>query len=1369
MFIAEKKIQFIDLPVNKDFGEDEDFFRLKAPNGRELHLKKLPFQLSQPLPDKLSCRVKGYNEGTPIIGHNMPHYVSEFYADGFSAGKEFEFRVVSKPHDNQGFYRLEDGNGLQFKLQEQKSAFAIGQTVKCRFEYLDQNVYILRRSNADMQIKIITLRDIGRILNEKSWTMDKVERTLREMPEMAKAMQELDHGSSNWIFTALTAMKQSLPRWFNDAVSRYTYDNVHKVLNSCRKLALHMLEGSDFLRNIKGSERTNLQRLLTNQIEQIDIFLQALDIIRKEQQQDFINALLSNLKVAGYIYHPVTQFSILMILFRHSPELVNSSLGNLFDALMEWYPDTWKTEPFRQAFVEQLEIYIEDTRLDIDQFLMPSTAEENEKIEKVLTAIAIQQALATENDNIDMQGNMSLFYRCLSLLRSAKADTLLWKSFLSLMGIKLPIDFTWNDIKEPTMMMTRAAVDPPTMLQVPQNSRYFISEKAEIEISHEGITISQPDRESMGLVPNRMFDWPGLQVKAAEAHAMKPSKMRNLDGHKEFWDEVENSLFLQNEIQDNHPTVQRMADIGDTVRIEIDRILFSANKPQNVEAFHCVIVDDHFFEGEGIMKAEDLVSYNLHGVSMGTFRHDNGTPMRFDALVKDIDENDVIYFSLQDSTRQAFRDLTHTDDTCLCVVTKNNGPSYSAISEKGFGLYVKKNTNDPYPYPNSSVLKVRITGFAKDTVQAEVEEGPIDGIIINNALALHNLLLTLAVADENATEPDIDLDDEDLIDVEQIREVAEIMRYKAVSKSDDIIQAYDYLSFARLLARIIEDNELAEVIKAHKEILMLHKHYATNKVIYREDLDNVLNNVPHNDLIRRLASKLYIVSSLGNSDENATLWNRVHDESSDEIERELAQMVLSHNLLYEINHESAAAATIKDQIAKKLNVSSEQRKLKYYGSESQYVEFKSSIVYPAQKGKSGISMADPDRQEFEILHIIAGFLNTTGGTLYIGVSDDHYERGLEEDLKFYSLDKSERNTLYRRNIRNLDNMANYLQNLIDSRFSLLKNAGEYAKAYIDDEAAKGVIMVKVDPCPHVVTLNGQIFVRHSAKTEPLTKPEEIVQFKADRTRLFQQQANVQANLQNAEVDSQPATPAQPAPNAEKPQENNAVVPSAQTQETPAQPQDATTTDQTLNQGLRTSRIRHNVLHDYEDPEHFVPVSLYMRFIGEHEYVLTADEWSLEEEDRLDLTFRDDEMDQFLLMVYENEYVVKVPMRELLQKRKNIVHQHNSDRKLKFACPVKDQDGLYSLHLNSKGTVYERFTPVSTLPQGTISSLGERLMEGECDSSPFYEYVPAARSAEFQDIKPDGRRKTTLGTLAKGDNTQRITAESVSRAFYKKFE
>lgn len=90
MLFTDKSLQVAEFPVDKTYGEDEPFFRLITPGG--VQLPKLLFQKDQPLPETLSCRIKGYNGKVPVLGHNMPRYVSEFYADGFSKARNSTFK-----------------------------------------------------------------------------------------------------------------------------------------------------------------------------------------------------------------------------------------------------------------------------------------------------------------------------------------------------------------------------------------------------------------------------------------------------------------------------------------------------------------------------------------------------------------------------------------------------------------------------------------------------------------------------------------------------------------------------------------------------------------------------------------------------------------------------------------------------------------------------------------------------------------------------------------------------------------------------------------------------------------------------------------------------------------------------------------------------------------------------------------------------------------------------------------------------------------------------------------------------------------------------------------------------------------------------
>lgn len=1352
MFVQEKHIQLFDFPVNKDFGDNEDFFRIVTQAG-EVQLKKLPFQKKQPLPDMLNCRIKGYNDGVPVLAHNMPRYVSEFYADGFSLGHEFEFRVIGKPTDSAGFYRLEDENGLQFKLHDTKSPFTMGQTVKCKFESLDQTVYILRRSDSDHQLNMIRLRDVCRILKLPQSVAENLEHTLRRTQFMAKAMEEHDKGYATWIFTALRAIRGNLHRWFVEAVNvnRMPYDTLRQTLSSTRHMPLFLLEESGFLRGIKGRERADLQQELTEIADYIDIYIEALDIISKRGQKGFIDRLLQHLKDAGYIYHPNRRFAVMMILFKVSPELVITSLGNIFDTLMGWDLDTWRTEPFRQAFVEQLQIFISETREEIDRFLIPETHEDNEKIEKVITAIAIQKSLAADNDHIDMEQNMSFFYRCLALLRRAKADSLLHKSYLSLRGVKLPTDFTWSDIKETTMMMTRAAVDAPATATLPQGSKFYLTDKVELEINEQGIFLTR-DAEEPFQIPNGFFKAPNLQVRTNLEHTFSRSKLKTLEGHAEFWADIESSLFDTRDVAESYSEFKTSLDIGDEVKIIVDRVITSAYDPNKVEAFHCTVVDDHY-EGQGYMKASELVTYNLHGVTVGTFRNDQGEPMQFNAIVKNIDANDNLEFSVLQSVLMATRDLTWCGDKCRVVVTKDNGPGrdYSAISEKGFGLFVKKSPKETRPYHPGNILMVQIVRLDNNNVYGEAIDGPLDGQQLSNAMMLKSVLKAICIEKDDAV-AEVDLDEEDIIDANEIKEIIEILRFKAVASASDMTQAFDYLCYARLLARLINDVELMGVLKAHKEMLLLHQYYAKNKTIFTEDIEKVRQSAPYSTLIQRIADKLSIVALIGHPEQNQRLW-RIIDTSAKDSEKTLAQMVLSYNLLQEVNHDDPAVASIKDQVARSLNVSADQRNLKYYGSENQYVEFKSSLVYPAQKGKSGISMADPDKQEYEILHIIAGFLNTTGGTLYIGVSDDHYERGLDEDFKFYKLDQSDRNNMRRKRIKSLDNMANYLQNLIDSAFNIGTNAGEYAKVEIDEESSKGVIMVKVIPSIRIVTFDGKIFVRHSAKTVPLIKESEIEQFEKDREALYMQQAHTDAPVKTAlQIKAAPAAPKAEAVD---------VLPAAAPDQPSAAPAEC---------ALLTSRIRRNVLHEYVDPEHFATPRFYIRFTGDNEYIVTTDEWSLDNEsDRLDLAILDEDVDQYLILAYEDEGVIKVPVRELVEKKKNTAYTLSKGKRLVFASVLNKGGGLYSLHTNSRGTIYERFTPAEEIPLGSMGTTAPRLFEAECSRTLLWDAVPAGRSKDFTDISSASLKRSQLGSLARGSVAGKVDIDDVINVFYSKFK
>ncbi len=1374
MNLKDLKNQTADFAVIKDFGEDEDFFRLATPGG-EVHLAKLDFQTKLPLPDTLSCRIKGYQGAKPVLVHNTARYVSDFYADGFQRGLDFEFQVQFQPDKEHPYYRLIDKNGLIFKLHDTSSVLATGQKVLCRFDRLDAYGFSVRRSDTDTLLPMLRIKDLmkGAQLYGKVQARE-LETLLRETPELQAAAADYEQGRAVWILAAIRAIDSNLAQWFVTYVLDVPPERVDTMLRVYKSVCLYLLQGSSFLRNLGPSERHGLQDLLSSQIERLETFTKALITITKNDCEKFVRRILENLKESGFLFHPKMQLSVMMILFRVMPQLVNSSLRNIFDTLMDWNPQTWKEEPFRSAFVEQLEIFISDAIRDIDAFEQPSTPAQTKTIENVLTAIAIQRQLANFTDKaIDLRMNMAAFYRFLSVLRPAKADTLLYKSFLTLMGVTLPVDFTWSDIKETSMMMTRAAVDaPPTAKVSPDATRYFASGPVIVEVGGDGITISRNDEGDLqNALPNGMIDWPETHIKIQTGYSLTPSKLKQLDKHREFWNAVEEKLFDQKEAAKAAVvSVKHTPDIDDKVTIKVERVTPTAGG----YLMSCVI-DDPTYEGRGLLPSEEVVSYKMRDISIGTFRDSSGQPLKLPAVVVDIDNNDNLIFSLAPFVEEKVREMASIGDSGLCVIaSENKQNSYSALSERGYGLFIRRDEDMPR-LRNGSVIRYTVTGYNpySNAVQGVYEEGPLDGLFVENNRAVHSMMLAIAEEDTEEAMQEVQIDDDEAMSVQELDQIIRLLRYKALTVRHNLLKTYDYLSLARLLALVEGDRFAAEELYAQLRVVELYQSFDKNRQIFHADIEHVLSLAPESQIIYAQCQRLQIVASLGNPADNAMLWDIVHDPDIAESYKELAQMVLSYNFLDELNHDDEAAAQIKDKIARMLNVVSEQRDLKYYGSESQYVEFKSSLVYPAAKGKSGISAADPDKQEFEILHIIAGFLNTRGGTLYIGVGDDHYERGLSEDFTYY--EKAAGLSPHRRNIRTTDNLANYLQQLIDRSFTIQdipgnKIAGEYAKTGVDDEATKSVVMVKVDACPHVVYLNGQIFARHGAKTEPYTDPEEIQAFITDRESYYlnfiKSSSRAAAATPTVPVaDAKPAPAKSPSKSKKSDQEVAAPASAAPATEEAVESQSFAPAH---NFTIGTSLTRHNVIHEYEDFDHFVSPEFYIRFVGDNQYIITTDEWSIEDTDSLVLAITADEIDKYLLLLFDDLTAIKVPIREIMQKEPGTTHSYHGEHRLIFAAPASDADALYGIMTNAKASVFERMTPVSEIEQGSMTSTPERLLESEVAQSGGWTVIPAAKRALFSQALSTSMKRSQIGVLVKGLSGE-ITIDAAKALLSKKLK
>lgn len=122
-----------------------------------------------------------------------------------------------------------------------------------------------------------------------------------------------------------------------------------------------------------------------------------------------------------------------------------------------------------------------------------------------------------------------------------------------------------------------------------------------------------------------------------------------------------------------------------------------------------------------------------------------------------------------------------------------------------------------------------------------------------------------------------------------------------------------------------------------------------------------------------------------------------------------------------------------------------------------------------------------DRMLHDVLKTIVGFLNTKGGNLLIGISDDKKIIGLEED-KFKNLDEWQR---YLKDQINHKIGNSFLENFIHPRFIKKEN--------------KDIAIIECDQLPKDKTafLEDTVYVRQTASTKKLS-PKETLEWRENR-------------------------------------------------------------------------------------------------------------------------------------------------------------------------------------------------------------------------------------------------------------------------------
>lgn len=1065
-------------------------------------------------------------------------------------------------------------------------------------------------------------------------------------------------------------------------------DDIRKThnLETIRENCADLLELSGFLDLCGPAQREYYQERLTVLIEIIGYYITAAKKIEDGNTADFIEKLFRKLSISGFVYHPDKNFSILASIFMLKPEIMSECIGELLEIIRKRDISTWKKEPFNTALTRLLEMYIRVSIYTIDRKKEP---QKSETIRNCINALAIQLSLVGGRESTVIDPRIAAARLCSvsTYINPQNVEKLLDNAYSYLFNDDVHLlNFSYTDIERLPYIM--ANHDPGGCFE---SSNFFSFINSKLTVDKRGISLSPADSPAADspVFPPKFKLWKNLQVylesKLTKALPSTPSK--NLKPYEDAWTAIESDLFRPKSTGSGENNA-RQHRTGDNVQIKFVRV--DTNDSQK---FYCRIVDE--IGGDGyIFVKPDIVPYTVYSPQLTTFF---GKIFNAEIIGRDNDGN--FHFSMSADVKAFVGESFQYDDQIICwlgMAPNRTNRLAPAVEKEGASVTVEVPKElMGIGLGQGSIVRARVIRSATidkaSHLYAEAIEqaGPLEDVIVSEAFSSLMQAVGFDYDCEN-DEPEYTEtpDAEEIVkelDEDYIKQVIFCIDRLAMI-DPDYVKSYNLLWFCDLMSRMIGRHDFSVYYQGRIGIISMLHYFAKNNSLDEEELsrfeisnsDLLSNNSP----LRERFLQLQAVSYIDKPDHDKDL-----EEMADKYPtlRPLARLVIAYNIVKEAGM-SENADDIHNKIKQLLNLKGFDSNLKYYGQEGIDKEFKTSIVTPA-----GEKHPNFDKQINEILNVINSFLNTNGGTLYVGVNDSGMGSGVEADLAspLFNHDKDK----YLRAITDAVAMrwGNYIATFVSAQFDA-------------ENPRKDVMTVTVKPHPTGVKMSdGRYLVRIDSTKRGLS-PEEFELYASQNRNIDFSDTAEEDNEQIIENET------------EKKENSN---------------------DEKINHSsdsdrLNTGRIRKNVFEDWHE-NYIQPIAL-LKFL-ENEEFSKIDEFDYDYETLLTLTVLDDEQDAFLIMGYDNGRVARVPVDDILRFDSGIRRRY-AGAKLIFASIGHRDDLVLTIMRENKtnGKKVMRADRVDSFEEGNLQHPGQ----APCNESLIgeilaYDIIPHALADEFEGI------------------------------------
>ena len=650
------------------------------------------------------------------------------------------------------------------------------------------------------------------------------------------------------------------------------------------------------------------------------------------------------------------------------------------------------------------------------------------------------------------------------------------------------LGFTWKDLDKlgtelfvhNTCKLARFEI-PLCKPQILTKYGTAILTKNALMLTHDNMTDS---KKLINAGTNSLDTGIGITLRTVAGQKLKQS----LSNSVVDMDEYTKDFILEQARVHNKPAVHKLKayEEGDEVIVKVTRVSHDVW----VET-----VDPNYHKIEGIIKYDRPSIVYYYSDELAQYFHVG------DYLTATVKNPYHGIFSIQDQLIKFFMEYTEEcvnfDGDSMTAKLIDDKPAYTEwLTEIGVAIRVEGKSD--YHRGDFAIITINdfgqgkyyglIRGYVKGDTEQQFDEKTVR----------HDCIRTFA---EFTEAPVYQREEEDTTELSPalIRLLLRLLfdYQKSLLKPSD---RFRYLANANVMAEMIGDDLSASYISFARTYLRALIQFVNGEDISAIRLDPDEKYRKAKSTLIRL-SIIDLLKEYGRKDNSEKLADAISsfEESLPQLAR-LARLIQTANSM-QGTLSGSALNVIRREIIRTLSMETENDadleadKGIYLGVESGTLEFKTSIVFPPDNNMQ----PDEYAQNMNVMKGICAFLNsTTGGTLYLGVNDQGYVVGLDNDMHHLK-------TL------TIDAYMRYVQDVAKKQF------GVDALPYLRIEALydNTVVAIHVEPHPYrVVELNGTAYLRVNAESRIM--PEEMRLQLIDR-KVFQNKdkAAIVSRLQHA--------------------------------------------------------------------------------------------------------------------------------------------------------------------------------------------------------------------------------------------------------------